>query len=123
MSYRWAALTFTLLVVGCSSSAETPSEEPAVETTTTTTISTTSTTSAPPEVSAEESAIAAAKQAVLDAGVMGADFVDSSIAEVIAMGDTLEVTLFRADPDIIGATAVVDLRKLDLSVIEVRHYR
>jgi hypothetical protein len=121
MRYRSALLVLSIFVAGCSSSSDAPSDPSATTAGAPTTTSTT--TEAPPELSLEERAVEAAEGAVLEAGLMGADFVDNSIAEMVDLGDTIEVTLVPADLDVIGATAIVVLRARDLSVVEVRHYR
>lgn len=113
-----------VLIVGCTSSdpqlEDTTSE---VSTTVPVPTSRSTTTTAPIELSEDERAIVAARQAVLDADVMGADFAQNSVATLAREGDTIVVTLVPADPNVIGATAVIILQKDDLSVVEVEHYR
>jgi hypothetical protein len=117
---RWVALLMmAVLMVGCKSS-DPPAQ---VSTTVPVPTSTSTSTTIPIELSEDEQAIAAARQAVLDADVMGADFAQNSAATVAHQGDTIEVTLVPADPDVIGATAVIILRKDDLSIVDVKHYR
>lgn len=77
-----------VLMAGCTSSAS-PVDEPTPEASTTVpprTSTTTSTTTV--ELTEDERAIAAARQAVIDADVMGADFANSSVTEVAGQGDT-----------------------------------
>ena len=95
-----------VLIVGCTSSDPPPQASttvPAPSSTSTTVAASTSTsTTAPIELSEDEQAIAAARQAVLDADLMGADFAQNSAATVVHQGDTIEVTLVPADPEVIG---------------------
>ncbi len=121
---KWVLLVVAILIVGCTSSdpqvEDTTSEVP---TTVSVPTSRSTTTTAPIELSEDERAIAAARQAVLDANVMGPDFAQNSTATLARQGDTIAVTIVPADPDVIGATAVIILQAADLSVVEVEHYR
>ncbi len=121
---RWVVLLMAVLIVGCTSSdSQVEDATPEVSTTVPALTSTSTSTTTPIELSDDERAIAAARQAVLDADVMGTDFAENSTATVAHQGDTIAVTLVPADPDVIGATAVIILQKDDLSVLEVKHYR
>ena len=124
---RWVTLLMAVLIVACTSSdppAQVSTTVPAPTSTSTTVPAPPSTsTTTPIELSEDEQAIAAARQAVLDADVMGADFAQNSVATVAHQGDTIEVTLVPADPEVIGATAVIILRKDDLSIVDLKHYR
>lgn len=119
---RWVVLLMAVLIVGCTSS-DPQVEDAKPEVSTTVPAPTSTSTTTPIELSDDERAIAAARQAVLDADVMGTDFAENSTATVAHQGDTIAVTLVPADPDVIGATAVIILQKDDLSVLEVKHYR
>jgi hypothetical protein len=124
---KWILLAIAVLMIGCSPSGRaiedpTPTSTPPASTSTVVPAPTSAPTTRI-ELSEDEQAIASARQVVLEDGVMGADFPTSSAASVVDQDETIVVTLVPADPNIIGATAIIIIRKSDLSVVSVDYYR
>lgn len=124
---KWILLAIAVLMIGCSPSGRaiedpTPTSTPPASTSTVVPAPTSAPTTRI-ELSEDEQAIASARQVVLEDGVMGTDFPTSSAASVVDQDETIVVTLVPADPNIIGATAIIIIRKSDLSVVSVDYYR